>query len=43
MLELKSPIYYDRPTLIMGSELCGYDRITPLMHYGPPLRKKHVE
>jgi hypothetical protein len=38
MLERKSSIYSDRPTLTMGSELCGYNKTIPLMSYGSRFR-----
>ena len=38
ILERKSQIYSDRPTLVMGSKLCGYDRTLILMPYGSRFR-----
>jgi len=34
-LDNRSAIYSDRPRLVMGGELCGWDRTTALAPYGP--------
>ena len=39
MLEKKSSIYSNRPTLQMGGELVGWNKMTVLMPYGHQLRE----
>ncbi|KAI0029065.1 cytochrome P450 [Vararia minispora EC-137] len=38
MLDRKGSIYSDRPTFVMGSELCGYTKTLPLTPYGQRTR-----
>ncbi|KAF9790925.1 cytochrome P450 [Thelephora terrestris] len=38
VLNNRSGIYSDRPRLVMGGELCGWDRTTVLVPYGPKLK-----
>ena len=39
ILDNRSAIYSDRPHLVMGGELCGWDRTTALTPYGPRLKE----
>ena len=38
LLERKSGNYSERPRLVMGGELVGYNKTTPLLPYGPAHR-----
>ena len=39
ILDNRSAIYSDRPYLVMGGELCGWNRTTVLAPYGPRLKE----
>lgn len=39
ILDNRSAIYSDRPRLVMGGELCGWNRTTALTPYGPRFKE----
>jgi cytochrome P450 len=39
ILDNRSAVYSDRPYLVMGAGLCGWDRTTVLTPYGPRLKE----
>jgi len=39
ILDNRSAIHSDRPRLVMGGELCGWNRTTALTPYGPRLKE----
>ncbi|KLO04414.1 cytochrome P450, partial [Schizopora paradoxa] len=35
VLDKNSTVFSDRPVMVFGGQMCGWDRSLPIMHYGP--------
>ena len=38
LLDKRSAIYSDRPTLVFGGEMCGWENTLAMQHYSPRFR-----